>query len=91
MCFLGMTKYDQDEILKLFKTGRHKIIIATSVVEEGIDIQTCNLVIKYDHVTNEIAMVQGRGIYYEIFNYYICYFIRLNLLFIISPVPYSLH
>ena len=86
-----MTKYDQDEILKLFKTGRHKIIIATSVVEEGIDIQTCNLVIKYDHVTNEIAMVQGRGIYYEIFNYYICYFIRLNLLFIISPVPYSLH
>ena len=57
----GMTKNDQDEILKLFKTGEHKIIIATSVVEEGIDIQTCNLVIKYDHVTNEIAMVQGRG------------------------------
>ena len=69
MCFLGMTKYDQDDILKLFKTGGHKIIIATSVVEEGIDIQTCNLVIKYDHVTNEIAMVQGRGIYDEIFNY----------------------
>ena len=69
MCFPGMTKHDQDEILKLFKTGEHKIIIATSIVEEGIDIQTCNLVIKYDHVTNEIAMVQGRGIYYEIFNY----------------------
>ena len=69
MCFPGMTKNDQDEILKLFKTGEHKIIIATSVVEEGIDIQTCNLVIKYDHVTNEIAMVQGRGIYDEIFNY----------------------
>jgi len=86
-----MTKNDQDDILKLFRTGRHKIIIATSVVEEGIYIQTCNLVIKYDHVTNEIAMVQGGGIYYEIFNYYICYFTRLNLLFIISPVPYSLH
>jgi ERCC4-related helicase len=69
MCFPGMTKNDQDEILTLFKAGKHKIIIATSVVEEGIDIQTCNLVIKYDHVTNEIAMVQGRGIYDEIFNY----------------------
>lgn len=57
----GMTKNDQDEILKLFRNGGHKIIIATSVAEEGLDIQTCNLVIRYDHVTNEIAMVQARG------------------------------
>ncbi|CAC5422567.1 DDX58 [Mytilus coruscus] len=57
----GMTKMEQDGILKKFRTGEHKIILATSVAEEGLDIQTCNLVIRYDHVTNEIAMVQARG------------------------------
>lgn len=57
----GITKNDQDNILQLFRDGKHKLIIATSVAEEGLDIQKCNLVIRYDHVTNEIAMVQARG------------------------------
>ncbi|XP_071167748.1 ATP-dependent RNA helicase DHX58-like isoform X2 [Mytilus edulis] len=57
----GMTKNDQDNILQHFKEGKHKIIIATSVGEEGLDIQKCNLVIRYDHMTNEIAMAQVRG------------------------------
>jgi ERCC4-related helicase len=56
-----MTKNDQDNTLKYFRDGKHKLIIATSVAEEGLDIQKCNLVIRYDHVTNEIAMVQARG------------------------------
>jgi ERCC4-related helicase len=46
-----MTKNDQDNTLKYFRDGKHKLIIATSVAEEGLDIQKCNLVIRYDHVT----------------------------------------
>ncbi|ESO82722.1 hypothetical protein LOTGIDRAFT_211354 [Lottia gigantea] len=57
----GMTKNRQLEVLECFKEGSGKLIIATSVAEEGLDIQKCNLVIRYDHVTNEIAMVQSRG------------------------------
>lgn len=57
----GMTKVQQIDALSLFKEGRHKIVIATSVAEEGLDIQKCNLVIRYSYVSNEIAMVQARG------------------------------
>ncbi|XP_045159837.2 ATP-dependent RNA helicase DHX58-like [Mercenaria mercenaria] len=57
----GMSKHKQRNVLGLFKNGRHKIILATTVAEEGLDIAICNLVIKYEHVTNERARVQCRG------------------------------
>ena len=48
-------------MLSYFKDGRHKLIVATSIAEEGIDVSACNLVIRYDHVTNEIVRTQSRG------------------------------
>ncbi|XP_053394123.1 ATP-dependent RNA helicase DHX58-like isoform X2 [Mercenaria mercenaria] len=57
----GMTKFGQKDVLEYFENGLHKVIVATSVADEGLDIPKCNLVIRYEYVTNEIVRLQSRG------------------------------
>lgn len=58
----GMTLPAQKCALDAFRTdGDKKILIATSVADEGIDIAQCNLVILYEYVGNVIRMIQTRG------------------------------
>ncbi|XP_061172801.1 antiviral innate immune response receptor RIG-I-like [Saccostrea echinata] len=57
----GMTRYEQIDALELFKEGQYKIIVATTVAEEGLDIKECNLVVRYDYVGSAISLVQARG------------------------------
>jgi len=56
-----MTSRIREDVLQYFKDGEHKILIATSVAEEGLDIRKCSYVIRYLHVTNDIARIQSRG------------------------------
>ncbi|XP_046542778.1 probable ATP-dependent RNA helicase DHX58 isoform X2 [Haliotis rubra] len=57
----GMTQNEQDKVIAKFKSGQVKLIVATSVAEEGLDIPECNIVLKYNHVGNEITTLQTRG------------------------------
>uniref|UniRef100_A0A8C5NHH9 RNA helicase n=1 Tax=Gouania willdenowi TaxID=441366 RepID=A0A8C5NHH9_GOUWI len=56
-----MTSAEQKDVLKKFANGDVNLLIATAVAEEGLDIAACNFVIRYGHVTNEIAKIQAEG------------------------------
>jgi hypothetical protein len=51
----------QHETLAQFKLGEKNLIIATDVLEEGIDVTACNLVICFDPPPNLKSFVQRRG------------------------------
>ena len=51
----------QTKVIKKFDDGNVNVLITTSMGEEGLDIPQCNLVIRYQYVSNEIANVQAKG------------------------------
>uniref|UniRef100_A0A8C8AUT4 RNA helicase n=1 Tax=Otus sunia TaxID=257818 RepID=A0A8C8AUT4_9STRI len=58
----GMTLPMQKDVLDAFKTNEDsRLLIATSVADEGIDISECNLVVLYEYFGNVTKMIQVRG------------------------------
>ncbi|ELU14771.1 hypothetical protein CAPTEDRAFT_209996 [Capitella teleta] len=57
----GLTSSQQNDVIKSFANGRHQLIFATTVAEEGLDIQACDNVIRYQYVTSMTARIQSRG------------------------------
>ena len=56
-----MKSKHQDEVLEKFRKGRINILIATSVIEEGVDVPKCNLVVRFDLPQNFRSYVQSKG------------------------------
>ncbi|KAF8590501.1 hypothetical protein K439DRAFT_1403599 [Ramaria rubella] len=57
----GMAEKKQQETLKSFKNGSCNLLISTSVGEEGLDFQACDLIVRYNQLQNMVGYLQSRG------------------------------
>lgn len=56
-----MVEDTQANTLRDFKIGDKNLIVSTSVAEEGIDIQACGSVVRFDVPPNVVSLAQSRG------------------------------
>jgi ERCC4-type nuclease len=57
----GLSQKKQIAALQRFRDGEFKVLIATSVGEEGLDVPSTDLVIFYEAVPSEIRSIQRKG------------------------------
>jgi Fanconi anemia group M protein len=57
----GMNQKTQESVLDDFRNGKYRVLVATSVAEEGLDIPSTDLVIFYEPIPSDIRSIQRRG------------------------------
>ena len=57
----GLKQKKQIETVRKFRDGEYRVLIATRVGEEGLDISEVNLVVFYDNVPSSIRYIQRKG------------------------------
>lgn len=57
----NLIRESQEDTIADFKIGEKNLIVSTSVAEEGIDIQACGSVIRWDPPPNMASWAQSRG------------------------------
>lgn len=57
----GMSQSRQKEVIEEFKNGKHDVLVATSVAEEGLDLPQVETLIMYEPVPSGIRSIQRKG------------------------------
>jgi ERCC4-related helicase len=57
----GLSQKEQIDILRRFRAGEFRVLVATSVGEEGLDVPSTDMVIFYEAVPSEIRSIQRKG------------------------------
>jgi Fanconi anemia group M protein len=57
----GLKQREQVDVLSRFRSGEFNVLVATSVGEEGLDVESTDLVVFYEPVPSEIRAIQRRG------------------------------
>ncbi|CDI97990.2 DiCer Related family member dcr 1 [Echinococcus multilocularis] len=57
----SLSTNEQLSVLDGFRTNAFNVLVATNVVEEGLDVRSCSVVIKADELTNFRSFIQSQG------------------------------
>ncbi len=57
----GLSQKKQIDALRRFRSGEYRVLVATSVGEEGLDVPSTDLVVFYEAVPSEIRSIQRKG------------------------------
>ncbi|MGQ0536651.1 MAG: helicase-related protein [Methanobacteriota archaeon] len=57
----GLSQKEQQEVLDRFRRGEIRVLVASSVAEEGLDIPSVDRVVFYEPIPSEIRAIQRRG------------------------------
>lgn len=57
----GVTQEKQKRVIDEFRNGKFKVLVASSIGEEGLDIPSVDLVLFYEPIPNEIRNIQRKG------------------------------
>ncbi|MFX0122781.1 MAG: ERCC4 domain-containing protein [Candidatus Hodarchaeota archaeon] len=57
----GLSQKQQLTVIEKFKQGDLKVLLSTSVGEEGLDVGNCDLVVFYDSVPSVVRAIQRQG------------------------------
>ena len=62
MGLLRVSDISQKETIEDFRKGKFQVLVSTTVAEEGLDIPSCDLVIRYDSMSSNLrSYVQSKG------------------------------
>ncbi|GKT34351.1 Eukaryotic initiation factor 4A [Aduncisulcus paluster] len=62
VCIHGeMEQRERDAIMREFRSGTHRVLVATDLIARGIDVQNCSLVINFDIPKNKETYIHRIG------------------------------
>ncbi|PIK43956.1 putative ATP-dependent RNA helicase DDX58-like [Apostichopus japonicus] len=56
-----LTSAERANTIRKFRIGEHKLLVVTNVVEQGMDVPECNLVIRLNYIPSDTGHIQVKG------------------------------